>query len=361
MVDLQRKLAENHHLADKLAELEAAVKDADKKLADADYPAAIGAYTRAVAMGQRLKETGDQLLREEAKALGAKVMALRARLQPYEAADPKLAERIIGVDVALGLARTSSEQLDFKDAVTHFQRAQTAADEVWAHVEATYTPKLNANFTLDKTAAPFVWIDALGGWVAKFETTNGQYRRFKPSHNSGKQEGFSMNGDRQPVVEVTYLDAVAYCEWLNAVAGNQFPEGYRFTLPGREQWLTVVEAGSERLYPWGNQWPPPWGNYGNQEIFPTEWQLDGYLTDVFPVTCDVEKSGENEWGIAGLGGNVWEWSTEQKDNTRAVLGGSWTSNTRAVLVCRPKGNVFAPMDQPFDNIGFRVFILKTGK
>ena len=33
--------------------------------------------------------------------------------------------------------------------------------------------------------------------------------------------------------------------------------------------------------------------------------IAGY-NDGFLVTCPVEKSGKNDWGLYGVGGNVWE-------------------------------------------------------
>jgi formylglycine-generating enzyme required for sulfatase activity len=202
----------------------------------------------------------------------------------------------------------------------------------------------------------FIWIDSMKIWVGKYEVTNGDFRKFKSTHDSKKSMGFSLNKDRQPVLEISYYDAVGYCTWLNAVSGKDvnLPEGYAYRLPSREEWESVARCGGERLYPWGNDWPPKYGNFGNQEVFPSTWKLEGYA-DEFPVTCEVEKSGENEWGIAGMAGNVWEWTSDLKDDKRAVLGGDWTSTTKATLIVAVT-SAYAPMNDPFDNIGFRIFL-----
>lgn len=53
----------------------------------------------------------------------------------------------------------------------------------------------------------FVWIPSLKIWVGKYEVTNGEYRKMKPSHDSKAYEGHSLNGDRQPVVYMNFDDA----------------------------------------------------------------------------------------------------------------------------------------------------------
>jgi len=47
----------------------------------------------------------------------------------------------------------------------------------------------------------FVWLKDLKLWAGKFEVTNGQYRRFKPKHDSRFREKLSLNGNDQPVVQ----------------------------------------------------------------------------------------------------------------------------------------------------------------
>ena len=170
-----------------------------------------------------------------------------------------------------------------------------------------------------------------------------------------------MNGDRQPACQLSYYDAVGFCEWLNSVArrDQEVPEGFQFRLPSRDEWQAIAKCGKQRLYPWGNAWPPTHGNFGNQEMFPTTWDLEGYADD-FPVTCPVEKSGVNEWGIYGVAGNVWEWTSEVRDGKNGVYGAAWTEVNKMTMVIQPKGFNYAAPSEPYDNIGIRV-LMAAGK
>ena len=65
-----------------------------------------------------------------------------------------------------------------------------------------------------------VRVDAF--YIAMTETTNAQYRRFLKA--TGQQaplywEDRNLNGPNQPVVGVSWDDAVAFCRWLTQVTG----------------------------------------------------------------------------------------------------------------------------------------------
>ena len=102
----------------------------------------------------------------------------------------------------------------------------------------------------------FVWIPSLRIWFGKYEVTNGQYRRFKPDHDSLKRESYSLNNDNQPVVYVSWQDAMEYCKWLNTNFSNRIPEKCIFRLPTSKEWQHVASCGTTRKYPWGDKLPP---------------------------------------------------------------------------------------------------------
>jgi hypothetical protein len=206
----------------------------------------------------------------------------------------------------------------------------------------------------------FVWLENLGIWFGKYEVTNGQFRRFRPGHSSRSVEGFSLDGDEQPVVYVSWEDAQRYCEWLTEHFKNRIPQGFSFRLPTEAEWMYAASAGEHRTYPWGDEWPPSYGNYSDETARQalSQWRgIEGY-NDGHAVTAPVVNSGMNELGIFGVAGNVWEWTSDWHDPEQALFkvrkGGSWDFDPRESLRIAARG-----LDRPtarYDTIGFRIVV-----
>ena len=203
----------------------------------------------------------------------------------------------------------------------------------------------------------FVWVAAMNCWVGKYEVTNGEFRRFRASHNSGEYKGRSLNGDRQPVVEVLYEDVTAFVDWLNK--SGKLPAGAQTRVPNGREWSTFARCGDGRDYPWGNEWPPKYGNYADEkekQAFGSWGVISGY-DDGEAVSCDVEKSGKNEWGLYGVGGNAWEFTTDIFDTmyiSRVLYGGSWDCGSRDAIRCSNRLNLFA--QDRSNEAGFRLML-----
>lgn len=213
----------------------------------------------------------------------------------------------------------------------------------------------------DKVQMRMVWIRALNGWVAKYETTNLQFRQFRGTHDSGKAWQRTLNSDEQPVVLVSFEDATAFAQWVNKTCARQIPNGYRVRLPTGAEWSQLAQCGDGRKYPWGNAWPPDRGNYVDRtgkKAF-VGWSGAGILDydDSFVVSCPVESSGANDFGLFGVGGNVWELTDEKQDTKVALRGGSWGCEASSdYLACEKR--VFVALTDRIDNYGFRLVMLK---
>lgn len=67
-------------------------------------------------------------------------------------------------------------------------------------------------------------------YMGKCEVTNAQFHRFKPHHDSGQNDGLSLNAADQPVVKVSWHDARAFGEWLGG------RNDYEVRLPSDAEW-----------------------------------------------------------------------------------------------------------------------------
>ena len=196
----------------------------------------------------------------------------------------------------------------------------------------------------------FVWIPALKGWAGKYEVTNGEYRRFKPSHYFSGYENSLFNGDRQPAVYVTWYDTQDFILWMKRHC--ELPKGFKLTLPSEDEWISIAQCDDERIYPWGNSWPPKYGNYADETQLSSH-KINGY-SDGYAITCPVEKSGQNKWGLYGVGGNVWEWTQEIKGSSYVLCGASWQFHEKEILRC-DNGDWELPGSSDSD-VGFRLFL-----
>ena len=179
-------------------------------------------------------------------------------------------------------------------------------------------------------------------------------------------------GDNHPVVNVSWDDAKAFCEWLSQKEGRTYrlPTDYEWSaavgIGARESTVgTTPESLSAKIkdeYPWGRQWPPPKGagNYADEDCkkrFPTEKTIEGY-SDGFAVTAPVMSFPPNELGIYDLGGNAWEWcedwfNAEKKDHV--LRGASWGSSAREPLLSSFRGAQSAT--RRWRNDGFRCVLV----
>jgi formylglycine-generating enzyme required for sulfatase activity len=91
------------------------------------------------------------------------------------------------------------------------------------------------------------------------------------------------------VVNVTWFDAVAFCEWLSQETGQPF------RLPTEAEWEKAARGTDGRIYPWGDD-PPDEDrcNFGGNV---------GATTTIGRYS----PQGDSPYGCADMAGNVWEW------------------------------------------------------
>jgi formylglycine-generating enzyme required for sulfatase activity len=237
-----------------------------------------------------------------------------------------------------------------------------------------------------------------GFYMSRYEVTVGEFRQFvnatgykTTAETSGggwiwtgskwearadanwKNPYFSQQ-DNQPVVEVSWNDAVRYCNWRSEqerltpaytingdnVSWNRSANGYR--LPTEAEWEYACRAGTTTPFSTGGNITTNQANYNGT------YPYNGNVTGTYrQQTTAVGSFTSNPWGLYDMHGNVWEWCwdwyggyslTAQTDpmgassgTYRVLRGGCWFSdglNLRSAY----RDN-FTPSSRNY-YIGFRV-------
>lgn len=155
-----------------------------------------------------------------------------------------------------------------------------------------------------------------------------------------------------PVVEVSWNDAIAFCNLLSQHSGlkgcysvsedgesvtcDWEADGYR--LPTEAEWQHACKAGT--------------GGYRYGEIDEIAW----YRDNSEGMVHGVGKKLPNAWGLYDMLGNVWEWCWDLYDvevygTYRLFRGGSWAEEERGCgATCRRRSHPTFRID----DLGFRL-------
>jgi formylglycine-generating enzyme required for sulfatase activity len=221
-------------------------------------------------------------------------------------------------------------------------------------------------------------------WMAAFETDNRMFAAFDPAHDSGLEDknayqfgvrGYPANRPEQPVVRVSWEQAMAFCQWLSAKTGE------RFTLPTEAQWEWACRAGSDTPFNFGGFDTDfsPHANLADAKL--SEFASDPFTVDVplknptpfddwIPkdrcfndgglVTVAPGRYAASAWGLHDMHGNAAEWTRSDYapgQGRKVVRGGSWRD-----LPARSASSFrlsYAPWQQVY-NVGLRVISESPG-
>lgn len=185
--------------------------------------------------------------------------------------------------------------------------------------------------------------------------------------------GSSIKGlEDEPVVQISYEDAVAYCDW----AGRR--------LPTEAEWEYAARAAkSGSIYFWGDEVTAlsKMANTWNGE-FP----VHNDITDGFEGKAPVMTYPANAFGLYDMSGNVWEWTSDWYDNKyytsiaaegvmrnpvgpgaasnpsnpyaqeRVIKGGSFLCNESYCASYRISARMASSIDSGLEHLGFRTVL-----
>jgi formylglycine-generating enzyme required for sulfatase activity len=190
--------------------------------------------------------------------------------------------------------------------------------------------------------------------LAKYPVTNAQYARFLDTLGEKARSARTpiywgdrrFNQGEQPVVGVSWEDAIAYCSW----AGTR--------LPTEAEWEYACRAGTTTEYYFGQD---------ASRLGENAWYAENSSGQTQPVGA----KDPNAWGLHDMLGNVWEWCADWfsadyyktvKDggvdplgplvaSRRVIRGGGWSSPAE---FCRSAYRSYWEPGNRLDDVGFRV-------
>ena len=211
-------------------------------------------------------------------------------------------------------------------------------------------------------------------WMSAMEITNQQFAAFDSEHDSRiesgdfimfspGERGWAVNRSDQPVVRVSWNQAMQFCEWLSKQTGRHV------TLPTVEQWEHACRAGAETtpfwygdhdtdFAPFANladrsfQRIDPFGWAGRRDTLPDWRPADARFDDHSRVSAPVGSYHANPWGLYDMHGNVAEW-TRSGDRKKIVCGGSWYD---VPARSRVGFRQYYWSEQPVFDVGFRIVV-----
>ncbi len=208
----------------------------------------------------------------------------------------------------------------------------------------------------------FVSVPGLKVRFCTHETRVSDYAEFRSATKRPWTAPQFAQGPTHPVVNVSWEDAIAFCQWLTAKERQQVKlAGKRkYRLPTDQEWSAAVGLAPEQggtpedrmkstvVWPWGHYWPPLPGD-GN---YAPELKVDE-----FAQTSPVASFKPNVNGLFDMGGNVWEWCEDWYNNagvTKTLRGGSFSDAGPSYLLASYRFS--GTMNLSNEDIGFRIVL-----
>ncbi|HEY1172607.1 MAG TPA: bifunctional serine/threonine-protein kinase/formylglycine-generating enzyme family protein [Verrucomicrobiae bacterium] len=262
----------------------------------------------------------------------------------------------------LGATPFPLDELELGRAKFQLRMARHRFEEVTVTVQPQQAVKVTKKLEVYAGPQPgmTMWTNSLGMrfvpvgnvWVSVWETRVKDFQAFYDSvrYNAGsgwRDPGFKQTSS-EPVVEVSWNDATAFCKWLtDKESKGRVLEEASYRLPTQAEWLQVLKGGyAPGNHLWGNVWPVPSGVANLAENV-------SYDRHMFTAPAGSYFPAKN--GVYDLIGNVWEWCQDGEGANKASMGQSWLQYPAGDF--SPEMNRSSPVDARERDIGFRVVLV----
>jgi len=192
--------------------------------------------------------------------------------------------------------------------------------------------------------------------IGKYQVTFDDYDLYCERTGQSKPSDQGWGRGKRPVINVSWDEAVKYCEWLSKETDK------KYRLPSEAEWEYACRANSQTKWCFGDN---------KNELKNYAW-YEGIFEALFGGATAAHPVGEkkpNAFGLFDMHGNVWEWTCSDygkyienkhlecssKNNADKVLrGGSWRSYAE---YCRSTFRGSGAPDARDNNNGFRVVLM----
>jgi len=216
-------------------------------------------------------------------------------------------------------------------------------------------------------------------YMGKYPITVGQFKRFVEEtryQTTAEKEGgayiytgswekkkdanwrnpYFKQTDKHPVVCISWLDAVKFCEWLSIETDK------KYRLPTEAEWEYACRGGTTTPFHFGETITTELVNYDGNYPYggapKGEWRKQMVEVDYFKHA--------NNFGLYQMHGNVWEWTcsdygkysennhlkcSSNNSANKSLRGGSWCDSAD---LCRSADRLNLTPDFRFNYFGFRV-------
>ncbi len=193
-------------------------------------------------------------------------------------------------------------------------------------------------------------------YMGKHTVTFDEYDKYCTATGKEKPSDVGWGRGKHPVLNVSWDDATAYCEWLSKQNGKSY------RLPTEAEWEYACRAGTTTPFKTGNNLTTSQANYDGN--YPYNGKAKGEYRE---KTTPVGSFARNAWGLYDMHGNIWEWcndwhgdypTTHQTNpqgatigSYRVLRGGSWDDGAE---FCRTVNRNNDTPEGRFNVIGFRL-------